>query len=162
MNNKNVKTSLFGLTFIGMALICLVSAYLIFDKNHQLSLIEGNLSKGDVNHTNKIDRKILKDVIEEESVSLTSLVKEAEAYHPGIDFEKSDGFMWIDRKSSKYVVTLGAVNGIYPGSVLSVYSGEDKIGEVQVDTSFDVISYVVPQTNSLPLLDQDYYRVEIE
>ena len=70
--------------------------------------------------------------------------------------------MWVDRKSSKLVVTLGAVNGLLPGKSLAVYKGDEKIGKVKVETAFDVISYVLPEDEGVKQLENDYYRVVIE
>tara|TARA_B100000745_G_scaffold286395_1_gene222298 strand:- start:184 stop:630 length:447 start_codon:yes stop_codon:yes gene_type:complete len=94
--------------------------------------------------------------------TLESLVKEAEAHYDDDEKSRTDGFLWIDRSNSKYVVTLGAVNGVYPEAELTVYDGDDRVGEVIVDTSFDVISYVQPMGTEFSDLPNDYYKVVLE
>jgi len=48
-------------------------------------------------------------------------------------------------------VTLGAIHGLLAGKKLVVYGGDKKLGQVIVDISFDVISYVHPQDKSMQL-----------
>ena len=95
-------------------------------------------------------------------ISLKNIVKESESLYGQSEKNRKEGYLWIDQKSSQYVVTLGAVNGLKPGSRLSVYDGDTKIGQVMVDTPFDVISYVQPVNNLQSSLTSDYYRVVIE
>ena len=95
------------------------------------------------------------------SVNLSALMKEAEAVYGPQEKNRKEGVLWVDRATSSFVVTLGALNGILPGKQLSVYQGNQKLGQVTVDSSFDVISYVHPE-NSLDLSGNDYYRVTVE
>ena len=99
---------------------------------------------------------------QEKAVSLKSLVKEAEKVYGQEENLNKEGFLWIDRKSSLYVVTLGALQGLLPGKHLGVYDGDQRIGQVIVDTPFDVISYVHPAEESKNLFSSDYYRVVVE
>jgi hypothetical protein len=108
------------------------------------------------------DSKVSQDADVQKGVSLTSLVKVAEAAYDKNDIRKKEGFLWVDRKSSKFVVTLGAINGLIPGSQLTVYNGEKSIGQVQVAETFDVISYVLPLNESIDLSQGDYYKVAIK
>ena len=58
-------------------------------------------------------------------------------------------------------MTLGAINGLSQGSILSVYDGNNKVGEVKVEVALDSISYVMPDEPSA-VLNNDYYEVRIE
>jgi len=78
----------------------------------------------------------------DKSINLERLVKAAQEIYGQAEQQKRQGYLWIDRKNSKYVVTLGAVNGVLAGSRLSVFDGQNKLGEITVETAFDVISYV--------------------
>lgn len=92
-------------------------------------------------------------------ITLESLVQASQKVYGPDEAQKSEGSLWVDRGSSKYVVTLGALNGVLPGKTLSVYSDNQKIGQVVVDTAFDVISYVHPTEGSFSVSSGDYYRV---
>jgi hypothetical protein len=72
---------------------------------------------------------------------------------------RNEGFLWVDRNSAKYVVTLGALNGISSGGYLAVYDEAGMIGRVKVETVREVIAYVRPLTATRELLTEDYYRV---
>jgi hypothetical protein len=77
------------------------------------------------------------------------------------DQSRKDGFLWIDRKTSRWVVTLGAIHGLKADSLLAVYQGDKVIGQVKVTRAFDVISYVQPMDS--PKFEQsDYFRVVIQ
>lgn len=73
--------------------------------------------------------------------------------------QRDEGFLWVDRNSAKYVVTLGAFNGILSGGYLAVYDDDRMVGRVKVETVRDVIAYVQPLTATRDLLTKDYYRV---
>ena len=95
-------------------------------------------------------------------MNLNKLVDEAKAVYGEGEQNRKEGFLWIDRKESKWVVTLGALNGVKPGSVLSIYNGNQKVGQVAVDDLFDVISYVHPLEKGPEQFTSDYYRAAIE
>ena len=73
-----------------------------------------------------------------------------------------EGYLWIDRKSDKYIITLGALNGLNAGSRVSIYDQTKKIGQLAVDQSYDVISYAHPVETDVHQLQEDYYRIVIE
>lgn len=75
---------------------------------------------------------------------------------------RRDGYMWIDRVTDKYIVTLGNVNGVFPGGYLTVYDNENLVGQVRVVTAFDVISYVEPLESAKAKLIKEYYQVLVE
>ena len=68
----------------------------------------------------------------------------------------------MDRNAAQYIVTLGALNGLKAGSLLSVYENERKIGEVQVEIPLDVISYVSPVGRGLDKTQAKHFKVVIE
>jgi len=56
-------------------------------------------------------------------------------------------------------VTLGTVHGVLPGSYLAVYEKDNKVGQMVVDISLDVISYARPTNENLDLKNINYLRV---
>lgn len=95
----------------------------------------------------------------ESGVTLDSLVEHAENIYDEAEKNRVEGFLWVDRNSSRYVVTLGALNGIFPGAYLTVYDEDRKVGQVQVETTMDVIAYVKPEASTEKSLTKEYYRV---
>lgn len=91
-------------------------------------------------------------------VSSSEVLPAAGANHSG----KKEGFLWVDRKSSQLVVTLGKLNGITQGRQLIVYEGTNRIGEVVVDAVFETVSYVHAVGKMMNLLENTYYRVGTE
>ena len=75
---------------------------------------------------------------------------------------KKEGFLWVDQKSSRLVVTLGTTHGLRVGKYLTVYEGTENRGQVAVDTPFETISYVHPVEKVMNLSQNNYYRVVIE
>jgi len=69
--------------------------------------------------------------------------------------------MMAEEIAKKYEpsVTISTLHEVVPGSCLTVYQGDKKIGKVVVDTAFDVISYVSPIDGILDKSSTDYYRV---
>ena len=96
-----------------------------------------------------------------QAILIEDLVKKAEEIYGEDEKKQKEGFLWIDREAASFMITLGALNGLRPGSRLSVYDGDQKIDEVEVVTLLDVISYVKPK-NPLQQYQGNYYRVVIE
>ncbi|MBU4333991.1 MAG: hypothetical protein KKD07_06080 [Candidatus Omnitrophica bacterium] len=98
----------------------------------------------------------------EKTISVKALVRESEAVYDDAEKARREGLLWVDRKTERIMVTLGAVHGLSKGSKLSVYEGSAKIGQVKVDTAFDVISFVSPGGNALDLSKHNYYKIVVE
>ena len=97
-----------------------------------------------------------------DKLDMAKLVQVSKAVYGEGEQSRKEGFMWIDRKEAKCVVTLGALNGVNPGSVLSIYDGNQKVGQVSVDSSYDVISYAHPVDKAVDQFNGDYYRAVLE
>lgn len=91
-------------------------------------------------------------------VSSSEVLQDVDTNHSG----KKEGFLWVDRKSSQLIVTLGKLNGIAQGRQLIVYEGANRIGEVVVDAAFETVSYVHAVGKIMNLLENTYYRVGTE
>ncbi len=96
------------------------------------------------------------------SISFKSLLERAEQVYDPSEKDRREGVLWLDRSTSRYVVTLGAINGLKPQDSLIVVEANKRIGEVIADTTFDVISYVHPTENTASRLRSNYYRVFIK
>lgn len=100
--------------------------------------------------------------VQRNAVKVEDLVAKAEVLYSEEERNRRDGVLWIDRKNGTCIITLGAINGLKPGSRLSVYQDSQQIDKITVDTPFDIISYVKPLQKPLNQFDSNYYRVVIE
>ena len=98
-----------------------------------------------------------------EPMTLSTLVQKAEVLYDEKEKSRTEGLLWIDRKNSSFIVTLGVLHGLQPGSTLAIYDGNQKIDMAQVDVPWDVISYVKPLNKQFPYqFQRDYYRAVLE
>ncbi len=95
-------------------------------------------------------------------VTLKDLVDKAGGLYTEEEKKQKEGFLWIDREAKTATITLGALNGLAPGSVLNVYDGDKKIDTARVEFTYDVISYVKPANLNLEDYGGNYYRVTYE
>ena len=73
------------------------------------------------------------------------------------------GILWIDRKSSRYVLNLGSSDGIHIGDNLDIYDrNSNKAGRVKVVTLFDLVSYTEPTKADQKFTDNYYDAVLVE
>ncbi len=96
------------------------------------------------------------------TLTVQDLVEKASGLYSEEEKKKKEGFLWIDREGKTLLVTLGALNGISPGSKLSVYDGDKKVETLTVESIFDVVSYVKPSKRSVDDFKDNYYRVVLE
>ena len=94
-------------------------------------------------------------------MTLKELLKKSESIYGEVEKDRKEGFLWIDRKTSTCLVTLGALNGLVPGSEVNIFDGERLVGRATVDMPYDIISYVKPIDRELGSFANDYYRVVI-
>lgn len=87
------------------------------------------------------------------------VVKESGKIHGGQEASRRSGALWIDRKSSRIIITLGALNGVDKGNFLNVYDGDAKFASVKVTSALDVVAYVEPVDMSISDFRKDYYSV---
>ncbi len=163
---KNFKKLVFGFILIVLAGFCLLAGFYFMEVKPELASRTKVASTEKINATKqKVEQRVeeIKKAQQQAdgSVDLLALTKEAENVYGPEEKSRKEGVLWVDRQTSNFVVTLGALNGVLPGNRLSVYQGNEKLGQVTVDSSFDVISYVHPES-SLDLSGNDYYRVTVE
>ncbi len=174
MNNK-IKI-IFGLIFIILAFICVIAvSYFIDQRNKgdveeigalQVQLANLIVEKSQPYLSESDQKKVKRDTIE-----LKDVLARAEIIYGDKELNRKDGVLWIDRESSSCMVTLGAVNGLIPGSYLGVYIERkrddgvvvnEKIDDVIVKKTYDIVSYVNPVDKTLDDFDYDYYRVSVK
>lgn len=177
INNMNIKKILTGAFFLGIAAFIIYSANVIYkpivDTSDFASLThatrvykEDSASTPQETQTTSPTERILEprtEIVSKESepLRLKAIVKEAETKYDQEDIQDKEGQMWIDRASSQYLVTLGALHGLQPEQRLAVYYNEKRVGQVAVQTTFDVISYVKPLSGT-NLSEDNYYTVIVE
>lgn len=104
----------------------------------------------------------LLELQQSKDIDLKTLVNQAKTVYNEKEPDRKDGFLWVDRKASKYIVTLGALNGVNQGNQLTVYDEGEVLTDVTVDLAFDVISYVNLPVGVDVKLSKDYYPVKRE
>ena len=98
-----------------------------------------------------------------ESIYLEKLLKEAKQAYSYDERKRREGRLWVDRDSKTMIATLGVINGVFPGTRLTVYDDDNKrIGYVTVGTPMDVISYIKPTELLFDQYERDYFRVVLE
>ncbi|MCK5581695.1 MAG: hypothetical protein KAJ18_10545 [Candidatus Omnitrophica bacterium] len=167
MNSQKKKILFVGLVMIVFAFVCVVYVFYVMintqrDKTEQIEILKEELavlsSEMDVaqRKTEDLEKTAGK------SLRLESLLAEANKVYSNKEKSRRDGYLWVDREESTWIVTLGAIHGLAQGSSLAVYDGNDKAGSVVVKTLLDVISYVQPDKRSANKFTKDNYRVVVE
>jgi len=161
------KTRIFvGLILIIAAFICVVVIfYFIGQANKQRDEVIAGLQVQLVNLiSEKADSSLTASEAQEvkrDPVTVQDLVDKTSILYDEKERSRREGILWIDRRTAKCIITLGAVNGLSVGSKLTVMKETEKVDVVTVDTPFDVISYVTPQSKRVAQFDNDYYRVVV-
>ncbi len=165
MANQN-KTIFYGLIFIVAAIV--VWAVMMGSSSKEKNTTRKELSEmksqmGKLAEENEALRTKMTttELAAKGPVKLDSLVERAQSLYGDTESKRTSGYLWIDRKTEYMIITLGALNGLRPGSKLNVYDGDRVIDSVTVDLPFDIISYVKSQS-SIDQYSKDYYRVALE
>lgn len=165
--NRNKNNLVAGLVLIVIAFICTIVAFYFIgqrQKLHQekMAALEVELANLVAEKSEPILRQTDAAWVRRGPIALEDFLAHAEVIYGEKELSRKEGVLWIDRKSSTCLVTLGVVNGLGPGSSLGVYQGDSPIGEVVVETAHDIISYVNPVQKSLDDFPNNYYKVMIE
>ncbi len=165
--DRNKKRIFIGLVFVVMTYGCVVGIFYFLVDTQQKKITEIGELKEQVEllKTEKMvaDRRV-KEVEGKlgATIRLDKLIDEAKLVHGQEELNRKEGSLWIDRVAKTYYVTLGALNGLYPGSKVTIYDGDAKLAEMKVATPLDVISYVEPIDKKLSDFSKDYYRAVFE
>ena len=140
-------------TYLLIGLACIVGAFLgvcaiFYMMTHESMQKEEKIR--DLNDqlvTVNAEKEIVEAEVENlktqvDTIKIETIVAQSQKMYGQDENSRKEGLLWVDRKTKMYIVTLGALNGLKSGSSLTVYDGENKIGEATVDMPLDVISYV--------------------
>ena len=165
--NKSPKSKFFiGLWFVVIAFVGFVFMFYIMGRTNmenteQIDELEEKLTVMEIEKANTETE--LTDVKGKlNTINLQHLVQRAEQVYSEEERNRKEGLLWMDPETSLYIVTLGALHGLKRGAYLGVYKGDERLGQVMVDSPMDVISYVRPVDQSLQELNDNYFRVVIE
>jgi hypothetical protein len=162
--DRNKKKIVAGLTFIIAAFVGVIAIFYVMmhkelSREKSLDKFKAQIlalsAEKDLAETKIADLE--QDVAQ--IPELDKIIAASSKIHGKQERDRKEGFLWIDRKGQAMIATLGALNGVTPGSRLTVFDGDTKIGYVRVDLAMDVISYVVPDRMALSDFKKDYYRV---
>ena len=167
MSNGNKSKLIVGLLFVIIAFVCLAALfYYLVDANR---VNQEKLATLQVQLTDLINEKASPAMsaaraqkARGQPLLVQDRVKKAEDVYGEEVRKQREGFLWIDKEASSFMVTLGALNGLSAGSRLAVYDGDQKIDEVVVENVLDVLSYARPVKNKIGDFQGNYYRVVIE
>ena len=167
MADKNKSKLIIGLSLIIVSFVCVAVILYFIGRANRMNVEK--LSSLEVQLANLIAEKAEGQMsqsdfnrVKRTPINEAEFLSRAESIYGKGELDRKEGILWIDRKSSLYMITLGAVNGLKAGSNLSIYEGDTKIGDVAVHTPFDIISYVQPVGKSLVDLNKNYYRVVVK
>ncbi len=160
---KNKSKLIVGLGCIISAFCCIVAVFYFMGKTHmasqeKIAALEAKIAELTTGAAPSGTSSAKTGSV---PMKLDDLLTEAQKIHGVTEKDRTEGLLWIDRKSDSYIVTLGALNGLQKGSQLSVYDGTQKMEVVNVDQPFDIISYVNPPKLSSNL-NNHFYRVVVE
>lgn len=158
INLKKIGT---GLLLIAIALAATLGAFYFLEVQPELTKREKERKSRLNAQKAKIDERVqaLKKEEASKTFNMDLLLKEAQAIYGDKEKDRKEGYLWIDRKGAQCIITLGALNGLNTGSLVSVYDGNRKIGQVAVDNPMDVISYGHLVDRTMEQLNSDYYRI---
>lgn len=148
MAKKDIRKIAIGVALIVLSLVCGLAAFYVPDEPGDL------FSKESTSFREKPATVT--------PAHLKPLEEKTQGPYDKNQQNKKEGFLWVDHKASRLVVTLGTSHGLRVGKYLTVYEGSEKKGQVAVDTPFETISYVHPVEKVMNLSENNYYRVVVE
>ena len=171
MSNK-LKVVL-GLGLIAVAFIFMIVVSFSIDRRNQSSIQEIDVLQVELaNLVAQRSADVFSDAdnakVKRDPIRLEDVLARAKIIYGEKELSRKNGILWVDRKSSQFMITLGMVNGLVPGTYLGVYQEKlqvdgtvinEKIDDVIVEKTYDIISYAKPAKKSLDDFDRDYYRV---
>lgn len=167
LSGQHKKNLFIGLILVSVAFVCVIGIFyfMINAQRVQFGEIAAlNERVASLDSERDVLERLTGDLEQKvgSSIALEKILKEADKVYGDTEKDRREGHLWIDHASATFVVTLGALNGLMPGSHLTVYDGASKIGSVIVETPLDVISSVQPVDKTLAQFTNDYYRVVFE
>ncbi len=165
-----------GLALVVCAFLCAMTVFYFVNEKTSESVKENSALQ--VQLANLIAEKgepVLSDAdrrrVKRDPINLADVLAHTEKIYGAQELKRKDGILWIDRASQSCMVTLGIANGLTEGSYLSVYqdvlnpngtSVSEKISDVVVEETYDIVSYVKLIDKKMDDLSKDYYRVTVK
>jgi len=167
MTNKHKTIQIVGIVLIIIAFACtLMVFYFMGEKQsrnqEKIASFEVELANLVAEKSEPIIRQSDPAWVRREPITLEDFLAHAESIYGEKELNRKEGVLWIDRKTTMCLVTLGVVNGLRPGSTLGIYEGDTRIGEITVDVTHDIISYGKLVQKSLEDFPNNYYKVVIK
>jgi|GEM_PF-3025499 len=161
------KKFVLGLVFLLIAFLGVIGVFylLLSDFRQQSTQVDALKEQISVVNTEKtvVEQKSAELAQEVgKSVHVDQLLSESRKFYKGKDVESKEGYLWVDRSAEVWIATLGALNGVKPGSKFAVYQGADVVDTVVAQTPLDVISYVQPSDKLKSQFEKDYFRIVLE
>jgi len=131
-SRSNKRIILAGLLFIFGSFVCIAGIFyvLVNAQRQRLSEIEGLRERVTVLNQ---ERTILEEKTAElqdqagRSLEVSRIVDQAKKIYGKKEQNKKEGYLWIDRDTNSFLVTLGALNGIAAGDRIRVYDEDQKL-----------------------------------
>ncbi|NQU95904.1 MAG: hypothetical protein HQ549_06755 [Candidatus Omnitrophica bacterium] len=142
---------LFGTLLIGLSFFCFgLASYLIF-KNE---IVAGAAEKTQIKKIEEVHPRLSPEPRALPSPEPRALPRKT---------RDKTGILWIDKKSSRYMLNLGSSDGIHIGDNLDIYDRDgNKAGRVKIVTLLDLVSYAEPTKADQKLTGNYYDAVLIE
>ena len=158
MSEKNSVKIFMGAGFIAVALLCGATAFYFLKVKPEMERrkMEAAMAQKPASAPEPAKAQT------PPGLNMEILLAESEKIYGAGERNRREGILWVDRQTPRFVVTLGALNGVAAGSTLGVYDGDRQVAEVSVDSVLDVISYVTPADKSADQFEYDYYKVVIK
>jgi len=166
MQGQNKIKLIMGLVFVVAAFVCIgVLFYMMGEVNleHQKKIASLEVQLSNLIAERASSRMSGADAVRAAGSPLTlqDLLDKANSIYTQEEKNQREGFLWIDREAKTFLITLGALNGLAPGSRLDVYEGDQVIDTVTVESTYDVVSCVRPVQRKLDEFRENYYRVMV-
>lgn len=164
MTDQNKSKLFLGFSLIFVSFVCIVVVLYFMGENNRKS--QAKVSSLEVQLANVIAEKAATqlnafdlELTRRDPINLDDVLARAESIYGKNELSRTEGVLWVDRKASLMMVTLGQANGLRQGSNLTVFEAKKKIGDVIVDSTFDLVAYVKPIGKTINDFDKNYYRV---
>ncbi|MEE8424115.1 MAG: hypothetical protein V3S49_06195 [Thermodesulfobacteriota bacterium] len=106
------------------------------------------------NYAERIKEAVLPESQQEEIFAPLDSKREVRA-------ARNEGTLWIDRRRSQSLITLGRRDGLKKGMLVDIYDGERQVGQARVTQVFDVISYAEFVGKTQEHFRKNHYRINI-
>ena len=169
MTDKNKIALILGIICVIVSFGCLLTSLYLSNQNpqppgvsspaEQLSQPPSARQKTD-SHDPTQSTEIAK--VQKKEASHEDYLTRARRIYGEEELNRKEGVLWVDPKDSSFVVTLGKVNGAFPGSHLNVYDGSTLITEAVIQSASDITAHVKFTDKTPDEFKKSYYKVVLK